>query len=194
MLSGITRFGQAVDGLHTTGQECPCFQRIPQSLPHLHRPNRAALNKLRFDHRLAGVFFSLADIPDPAHDAVRHRAAAPADMRDRWLALAEIRVVVDADQGKILRHPDAPVHQKTLRCEIGGSGAGYDRGGWGALERRVKVSIQSFQPTLPTRHIVGARSDTASRQCIEKGSANNSRLRYLIKAVQQHNPLVTKVD
>ena len=67
----------------------------------LRRPNRPSLNKFRFDHRLAGVFFSLADVIDPAHDAVLHRAAAPADMRDRWLALAKMWVVVDADQGKI---------------------------------------------------------------------------------------------
>ena len=63
------------------------------------RPHRPSLNKLRFDRRLAGVFFSLADVTDPAHDAVRHRTAAPADMRDRWTALAEMRVVIDADQG-----------------------------------------------------------------------------------------------
>ncbi len=66
--------------------------------------DRAALDEIRFDRRLAGVFFSLADVIDPAHDAVRHRAVAPADMRDRWLALAKMWVVVDADQGKIPRY------------------------------------------------------------------------------------------
>ena len=83
---------------------------FPTSRLHHHRPDRAALNKLGLDHRLAGVFFSLADITDPAHDAVHYRAVAPADMRDRWPTLAlKYGSFVDADQGKILRHPEALV-------------------------------------------------------------------------------------
>ena len=58
------------------------INQFPQSIPS-HRADRAALDELRFDPRLAGVFFRLADVSDPAHDAVHHRAAAPADMRDR---------------------------------------------------------------------------------------------------------------
>jgi hypothetical protein len=115
------------------------------------RPDRPALDELGFDPRLAAIFLSLADVIDPAHDAVHHRAAAPADMRNRWTTRLEMRVVVDADQGEILRHPDTPVEQKVERCEIVGAGAGDDRGGWRDLERRVKVGIQTFESSLPTR-------------------------------------------
>ena len=68
------------------------------------RPDRPGLDELGFDCRLAGILFPLTNIPNPIHDAVRHRAAAPAEMSDRWPALLEIRVVVAADQGKISRH------------------------------------------------------------------------------------------
>ena len=60
--------------------------------------------------------FPRLTVIDPAHDAVRQRPAAPADMRNRWTTLLEIRVIVYADRGKILRHPDAPVEQKVERC------------------------------------------------------------------------------
>ena len=87
--SGISR-------THQLNETCLTSRLRRRLRRHADRP---ALNKLRFDRRLAGVFFSLADVTDPAHDAVRHRTAAPADMRDRWTALAEMRVVIDADQG-----------------------------------------------------------------------------------------------
>ena len=127
------------------------------SIHFSHRPDRPSLNKLRFDHRLAGVFFSFADIPDPAHDAVHHRAGAtPTDMRDRWLALAERRIVAGDDQGKISRHPEASVEEEMQRCEIGGTGAEDDRRWWGDLKRRVKALIQTFEP--PPANLVYCKS------------------------------------
>jgi len=56
--------------------------------------------------------FPRLTVIDPAHDAVRQRPAAPADMRNRWTTLLEIRVIVDAGRRKILRHPDAPLSRK----------------------------------------------------------------------------------
>ncbi len=122
-----------------------------------HRSHRPALDELGFDQRLAGVFFSLADVFRPAHDPVHQRAGAtPTDMRDRWLALAERRIVAGDDQGKISRHPEASVEEKMQRCEIAGTGAEDDRRWWGDLERLVKALIQTFEP--PPANLVYCRS------------------------------------
>jgi hypothetical protein len=62
------------------------------------RPHRAGLDELGVDPRLAGILLPVADVIRPVRDALRHRAAVPAGMRDRWPELLEIRGHVAADQ------------------------------------------------------------------------------------------------
>ena len=75
-------------------------------------------------------------------------------MGDRWLTILEIRMIVQANQGNVPRHLEAPVEQKVQRCEIVGAGTDDDRGGWGEFERRLKAGLHTFVPTLPPREIV----------------------------------------